>query len=71
MHTGKENDRWKALAAYSLLITQLKYDLTAEVISPESWFMLRITDYEKKQEEIKSEINNIVDNLRLNKLFHV
>ena len=35
------NERHSVLAAYALLITQLKYDLTSEIISPESWFQLR------------------------------
>ena len=68
---GAEEGRWKALAAFSLLITQLKYDLTLEVISPESWFKLRITDYEKMQDEIRREINFIIDELGLSKEFRV
>ena len=63
--------RFAILAAYALLITQLKYDLTLEVISPESWFQLRMNDYSKIQNIMKSDINNIVNELDLNHSFNV
>lgn len=62
---------YDALAVYSLLITQIKYDLTSEIISPESWFKLRLTDYSKTRPQIVSSINRIVDELNLNKKFKV
>lgn len=66
-----KSDHNRLLAAYSLLITQLKYDLTSEVISPESWFQLRITDYTPIQSEMKNQINSIVDEIELSKSFKV
>lgn len=60
-----------SLALYGLLIAQLKYDLSSEVISPESYFLLRITDYDKVKEEIRQELNNTVTDLKLNKQFMV
>ena len=62
---------YEQLAAYSLLITQIKYDLTSEIISPESWFQLKINDYEKMRACITSKINIIVDELSLNHDFRV
>lgn len=59
------------LVVYSLLITQIKYDLTSEIISPESWFKLRLTNYSKTRPQIVSSINKIVDELNLNKKFKV
>lgn len=64
-------DRLSAMAAYALLITQLKYDLTSEIISPESWFELRMTDYEKVKDKMKKWINAIIDELDLNENFYV
>ena len=59
------------LAAYSLLITQLKYDLTSEIISPESWFQLRMNDYEKIQPQMQKSINDLIKELDLNHAFTV
>ncbi len=64
-------DKYVILAAYALLITQLKYDLTSEVISPESYFMLRMKDYENIKDSLKKAINSLVDELNLNRKFIV
>lgn len=66
-----DDERFSVLAAYALLITQLKYDLTSEIISPESWFQLRMTDYSKMQSYMKSTINDLVLELDLNTSFLV
>jgi hypothetical protein len=65
------DDRLPMLAAYSLLITQLKYDLTSEIISPESWFQLRMNDYEKIQLKMRQSINDLIKELDLNNSFIV
>ena len=67
----EKTDHNSLLAAYALLITQLKFDLTSEVVSPESWFQLRITDYDPIRPDMKKHINSIVDELRLSKAFKV
>ncbi len=59
------------LACYVLLITQLKYDLTGEIISPESWFKLRIPDYTNMQAKTVQSINEIVCKLNLNLQFKI
>lgn len=64
-------ERLPMLATYSLLITQLKYDLTAEIISPESWFQLRMNDYASIQNTMKKAINALVEELDLNHSFSV
>ena len=66
-----EQKKWEALVAYALLITQIKYDLTSEVISPESWFKMKITDYETLRPVAIKMINELVDSLNLNKEFMV
>lgn len=66
-----DNNRYTMLTAYALLISQVKYDLTDEIISPESWFRLKITDYQMIRDRIKTCINSIIKELQLNKDFRV
>ena len=65
------DDRFPMLAAYSLLITQLKYDLTSEIISPESFFQLRLKDYNTSQPKLRKAINDMIKELNLNNEFKV
>lgn len=65
------DDRLPMFAAYSLLITQLKFDLTSEIIPPESWFQLRMNDYEKIQTKMRKSINYLIKELDLNNAFRV
>ena len=70
-NTSSLDERLPMLAAYSLLITQLKFDLTSEIISPESWFQLRMNDYEKMQTKMRKSINDLIKELDLNNAFKV
>ena len=63
--------KWKLMAGWSLLITQLKYDLTDVVISPETWFKLKIKDYEDNKAPIQNAINELIKTLGLNDDFWV
>ncbi len=65
---NKENNE-KLLAAYSLLITQLKFDLTNQITSPESYFLINITDYKKTRDKQIKNLIEIIDQLNLNKEF--
>lgn len=62
---------FRPLTLLSLLITQVKYDLTGEIINPESWFVMRITDYTETEMnlQVKSLINDDVAQLQLNLAF--
>ena len=67
-----ESIQWSMLILYSLLIVQIKFDITGTVISPESYFKIKISDYEIKMEnDMRSEINRLVKLLDLNKGFLV
>lgn len=70
-HEAEIQRQWEVLVLYSLLITQIKYDLSSEIISPESWFELKMTDYKNYRAEIKKDINLIINELQLNKKFIV
>ena len=50
------------LVLFSLLITQLKYEISDEIISPESWFKLKINDYDTVREKMIEKINALDDN---------
>lgn len=71
MKEAPKEERFIIMATYALLITQLKYDLTSEIISPESWFQLRLTDYNALQSQMKGYINDLVDELNVNRAFKV
>lgn len=65
------DDGTRPLAAYALLITQLKFDLTSEVIPATSWFRIKIKDYEKIRIKTEASINALVDELGLNSKFKI
>lgn len=70
---AKTNDDYGQylLVLFALLITQLKYEISDEIISPESWFKLKINDYDSVRDNIVDEINGIINTLGLNKKFIV
>ena len=59
------------LVALALLISQLKYDASAEIIPADTWFRLRINDYEScgMKTEVEKLIKETVKELNLNKGF--
>ena len=56
---------------FALLITQLKYEISDEIISPESWYKLKINDYETERESFVGKLNETIKKLDLNKKFLV
>lgn len=68
----KENqNKYRILCFYSLLVTQIKYDVTNIVNSPELWFKLKINDYYKMRDKMIEENNKIVDEPDLNEEFKI
>lgn len=62
----------KILFAYlGLLISQIKYDITGEIMSPTTWLIVKINDYSKVQKEIEQMVNELIDKLDLDKRFKV
>ena len=68
--TGEDCGQY-LLVLFSLLITQLKYEISDEIISPESWFKLKINDYDTVREKMIDKINHVVKTFELNKKFMV
>lgn len=58
-------NRYKAMSLYILLATQIKYDVTGIIVSPEFWFQMRLTDYENNKEHFKTEINQLIKELHM------
>lgn len=64
-------DRFRSLTLLSLLISQLKFDLTGEIVNPENWFVMKISDYTNSELEKKIPflINEDISRLKLNPRF--
>jgi len=67
MNNGN-GDKQKAISYFILLTCQIKYDLTGIEISPDSWYKIKITDYETNLENKNKFIkatNEVVEELNL------
>ena len=58
-------DKYRIMAFYVLLTVQIRADITGEVVSPEEWFKLKITDFQSNREMIKDSNNVLVRELNL------
>lgn len=58
-------NRYRVMASYVLLATQIKFDVTGTYVNPELWFRMRITDYEKNKTDLKKANNQLVKELEL------
>lgn len=57
------------LTTFSLLITQIKYDLTGEIMPSLTYLKVKLTDFEKMENEYYIKNNEIIDELGLNPNF--
>ena len=64
-------NRFRVMASYVLLATQIKFDVTGIYVNPELWFRMRITDYEKIRDDIKEANNKLVSELNLDKKLNI
>lgn len=60
---------YRAMAFYVLLTVQIRVDITGEIVSPEEWFKMKITDFQNNRDMIKVANNQIVKELNLNSKF--
>lgn len=58
-------DKYRTMAFYVLLTVQIRADITGEIVSPEEWFRLKITDFQTNREMIKEANNRLVKEFRL------
>ena len=66
-----EFNHYRVISLYILLATQIKYDVTGIVVSPEFWLQMKLTDYTKNCEAFRKVNNQIVNQLDLKKGFRI
>lgn len=66
-----EKRKFDVIIYVSILISQIKLDLTSQVISPLSWIKIRIKDYEILKDTVIKRVNEIVKENTFNSLFIV
>lgn len=66
-----DRNSYELIAMYILLATQIKYDVTGIIVSPEKWYEMRINDYEINREMMRLANNNVVKMFELNKRFYI
>lgn len=69
VNSSDKSDKMQILACMILLATQVKKDVTAIVVSPQLWLRMRLTDYNTTHDKIDFAINNIVNELDLDRRF--
>ena len=57
------------ITAYCLLITQIKYDLTGEILPPLAYAKIKLTDFKHLENEFYIKNNEIISELHLNENF--
>lgn len=70
-HFKEEINKYVICVLYPLLISQIRYDVTGEAISPDYWYRFTITDYADNKEEFRKVNNEYVQKLKLNKKFEI
>ena len=66
----KQFEKYRAISLYTLLATQIKYDVTGIAVSPEFWLQMKLNDYSVSKSEFKKANNLIVKELNLS-LIHI
>lgn len=66
-----DRNSYELIAMYILLATQIKYDVTGIIVSPEKWYEMRMNDYEINREKMRLANNNVVKMFELNKRFYI
>lgn len=64
-------DKYRAISMYTLLATQVKFDVTGIAVSPELWLQMKLNDYASNKNEFKEANNKLVNELDLNNMFKI
>ena len=64
-------NKYRPVCFYILLVTQIKYDVTGNAVSPDYWYRMKITDYEQNKFNFIDENNKIVKEMNLNPKFKI
>lgn len=68
-YSKKNNQMILTITAYCLLITQIKYDLTGEILPPLSYAKIKLTDFKTLENDFYVKNNEIINELHLNESF--
>mgnify|MGYP000803527338 CR=1 FL=1 len=60
----KQFEKYRAISLYTLLATQIKYDVTGIAVSPEFWLQMKLNDYSVSKSEFKK-ANNLLQFIEL------
>lgn len=66
---SQEVNRYRMMAFYVLLTVQIRTDITGEVVSPEEWFKMKITDFQDNRDLFRATNNELVNELNLNRQY--
>lgn len=67
--TYKSMNSYRVMSYYILLTPQMHYDITGQIISPDEWFKMRLTDYNTTKDKFSNANNILVKKLGLNNGF--
>lgn len=67
----KKFDKYRAISLYTLLATQIKFDVTGIAVSPELWLQMKLNDYTENKSGFIEANNKLVKELDLNSMFKI
>ncbi len=71
-HIKEMENKTDILILLSILVSQIKYDITGEIIDPTNWLKIKIRDYKETLEpSISANVNFLIDKYELNKKLKV
>ncbi len=71
-HIKEMENKTDTLILLSILVSQIKYDITGEIIDPTNWLKIKIRDYKETLEpSISANVNFLIDKYELNKKLKV
>lgn len=62
--TGQQTNRYRMIAAYGLLVTAIKYEVTGIFTKPDQWFRVKVSDYELTNPIFIVETNKLAEELK-------
>lgn len=65
----EQKGKFRIMSFYILLTVQIRADITNEIVSPEEWFKMKLTDFQNNREMIKYTNNHLVSELGLDDQF--
>ncbi len=64
-----KEDSLELTALFSILLSQIKKDLTTEIMKPSEWLKITLNDYENNEDQLTEIINNVIEKYKFNNCF--